>query len=178
MRRAGRDLVCRRQDRATAASPTRPGRTAWAWRTKASPSWSKRRRWTCLRSRHRRPSTSSRWTSRARSSSFRPAEKWVERVRVMKVETHEPYSQEACLHDLGRIGFSARPGRHAREQSSRVGELRPFFRRQRPVSARLGRCRGSKRCSGSAPRIQTRLNSSLMYAGCGFAPRKRALPSR
>ena len=34
---------------------------------------------------------------------------WVERVRVMKVETHEPYSQEACLHDLGRIGFSARP---------------------------------------------------------------------
>ena len=44
----------------------------------------------------------------------------VERVRVMKVETHEPYSQEACLHDLGRIGFSARPGRRTPGSSHRV----------------------------------------------------------
>ena len=34
---------------------------------------------------------------------------WAERVRVLKVETHAPYSVEACLRDLGRIGFSARP---------------------------------------------------------------------
>ena len=34
---------------------------------------------------------------------------WVERVRLLKVETHEPYSVAACLRDLGRIGFSARP---------------------------------------------------------------------
>jgi FkbM family methyltransferase len=34
---------------------------------------------------------------------------WTERVRMLKVETHEPYSVGACLQDLGRIGFSARP---------------------------------------------------------------------
>ncbi len=34
---------------------------------------------------------------------------WVDRVRVLKVETHEPYSVAACVRDLGRIGFSARP---------------------------------------------------------------------
>ena len=33
---------------------------------------------------------------------------WVERVRLLKVETHEPYSVAACLRDLGRMGFSAR----------------------------------------------------------------------
>ena len=38
----------------------------------------------------------------------------------MKVETREPYSQEACLHDLGRIGFSARPGRRTPGSSHRV----------------------------------------------------------
>jgi FkbM family methyltransferase len=34
---------------------------------------------------------------------------WTERVRMLKVETHEPYSVGACLQDLSRIGFSARP---------------------------------------------------------------------
>ncbi len=34
---------------------------------------------------------------------------WTERVRVLKVETHAPYSVDACLRDLSRLGFSACP---------------------------------------------------------------------
>ena len=40
---------------------------------------------------------------------FRVGGRWSERVRVLKVEVHEPYSVTECIADLSRLGFSASP---------------------------------------------------------------------
>ena len=45
----------------------------------------------------------------AEQNLFEAGGAWTERVRILKVETHAPYSVAACLEDLGRIGFSAHP---------------------------------------------------------------------
>jgi FkbM family methyltransferase len=38
---------------------------------------------------------------------FKGGGTWTERVRLLKVETHEPYSVDECIDDLSRLGFSA-----------------------------------------------------------------------
>jgi FkbM family methyltransferase len=42
---------------------------------------------------------------------FSRAGSWVERVRCLKVETHEPYSLHSCVYDLVRLGFETEPDR-------------------------------------------------------------------
>jgi FkbM family methyltransferase len=40
---------------------------------------------------------------------FRAGGRWSERVRVLKVEVHEPYTVTECIADLSRLGLSASP---------------------------------------------------------------------
>jgi FkbM family methyltransferase len=52
---------------------------------------------------------------------------WAAQVRAIKVEVHEPYTPEACIEDLRRLGFSAQldPGWRRRLGKPPVVGLRP-----------------------------------------------------